>query len=350
MISRCRSDSREGRSTHTQSSLDLLFIHAVNTRQLRLVRDDRPRYLADRCSQAVGDGQSLHLLDTLTLFQSDLGIIGAFEVRLGAEDFDASTIQCSTDSREHTAAAYRGNNSVESTLARDSKTRVFGDEIDSLLLELQSLRALPEHDIWVVVWWDESCSGLFDDICHDSFTLVACGAGKDYNGTVRLGPCDLGWRGNRRHHNVGRYAMCFGSQSQSLSVVAWEIIMSSLPYQRLGRHTTTVRCDTGLPHTLDAFLLDQSAQGMESSPSLEGADFLLVLAFEEQLDFRLGCRRGSIALDFARVRCWLAGYIRPGTWAAFGSRRRCDQVYCLTGDCGCTMNVLLDSLVGSLYR
>jgi hypothetical protein len=111
-----------------------------------------------------------------------------------------------------------------------------------------------------------------------------------------------------------------------------------------------MRRDTRLPHALDAFLLNQSTQSVESSPSLEGTNLLLVLAFEEQLDFRLGRGGDSIAVHFVRVRCWLTCYVRPGTWTAFESRRRCDLVYCLTGDCGCPMNVFLDSLVSSLYR
>jgi hypothetical protein len=222
MVSRCSSGKRKGRSTYTQSSFDLLFINAVNTSQFRLVRDDQPWYLADWCSQAVGDRESLHLLNTLALLQANLGIIGAFEVRLGAKDLDASTIQCSTDSRKHTATAYGCNDSIEPTLPSDSKACVSGDEIDGLLLELKSLRALSEHDIRVVVWRNESRSGLFDDICHDSFSLVARRAGEDYIGTMRFSTRDLGRCGNGGHHNVGRYAMCFCSQSQSLGVVALE--------------------------------------------------------------------------------------------------------------------------------
>jgi hypothetical protein len=206
--------------TYAQSSFDLLFTNAVYASQLRLVRDDRPRYLADRCSQAVGDRESLHFLNTLALFEANLGIIGAFEVGLGAEDLDASTVQCSADSGEHTATAYGSNNSIEPTLPGDSEACVFGDEIDGLLLELQSLRALSEHDIRVVVWRHESRSGLLDDICHNGFSLVARGAGEDYIGTVGLGPRDLGWCRDGRHHNVSRYAMRFRSQSQSLGVVA----------------------------------------------------------------------------------------------------------------------------------
>jgi hypothetical protein len=108
--------------------------------------------------------------------------------------------------------------------------------------------------------------------------------------------------------------------------------------------------DACLPHALDTFLLNQSAKSVESSSSLECADLLLVLAFEEQPDFRFGCGSCSIAVNFVRVRRWLTCYIRPGTWTAFGSRRRSNLVYCLTGDCGRTMDVSLDPLVGSLYR
>ena len=133
-------------------------------------------------------------------------------------------------------------------------------------------------------------------------------------------------------------------------MITLENSVSRLLLQWLERHTAAVSCDTRLPHTFNSLLLNQSTQSVESSPSLEGADPLLVLAFEEQLDFRLGRGGGSIAVNFVRVRCWLTCYVRPGTWTAFGARRRCDLVYCLTGDCGCTMDVLLDSLMGILYR
>lgn len=133
-------------------------------------------------------------------------------------------------------------------------------------------------------------------------------------------------------------------------MITLENSVSRLLLQWLERHTAAVSCDTRLPHTFNSLLLNQSTQSVESSPSLEGADPLLVLAFEEQLDFRIGRGSGSIALHFVRVRCWLAGYIRPGTGTSFGSRRRCNLVYCLTGDRGCPMNVFLDSLVSSLYR
>ena len=63
-----------------------------------------------------------------------------------------------------------------------------------------------------------------------------------------------------------------------------------------------MRRDTRLPHALDAFLLNQSTESMECSSSLEGADFLLVLTFEEQLYLRVGCSGGSIAGYFFRVR------------------------------------------------
>jgi hypothetical protein len=108
--------------------------------------------------------------------------------------------------------------------------------------------------------------------------------------------------------------------------------------------------DACLLHALNTFLLNQPTKSVESSSSLEGADLLLVLAFEEQPDFRVGCGRSSIAVHFVRVRRWLTRYIRPGSWTAFGCRRRSNLVYCLTGDCGCTMDVSLDPLVGSLYR
>jgi hypothetical protein len=111
-----------------------------------------------------------------------------------------------------------------------------------------------------------------------------------------------------------------------------------------------MRCDTRLPYILDALLLNQSSQSVESSSGLEGTDLLLILAFEEQLDFGIGRDIGSIAVYFVRVRCWLTGHVRSGTWTAFGSRRRSNLVYCLAGDCGCPMDVSFDSLVGSLYR
>ena len=111
-----------------------------------------------------------------------------------------------------------------------------------------------------------------------------------------------------------------------------------------------MRRDACLPHAFDAFLLDQSTESVECPSSLEGADFLLVLTFEEQLYLRVGCSGGSIAGYFFRVRRRFTGYIRPRTWTAFGSWRRGNLVYCLTGDCGCSMDVFLDSLVGSLYR
>jgi hypothetical protein len=142
----------------------------------------------------------------------------------------------------------------------------------------------------------------------------------------------------------------FAARARAWAWLPWRIIVSWLSHQRLGRHTTAVSCDARLPHAFDTLLLNQSAQSVESSPSFEGANLLLVLAFEEQLDFRIGRGSGSIALHFVRVRCWLAGYIRPGTGTSFGSRRRCNLVYCLTGDRGCPMNVFLDSLVSSLYR
>ena len=116
------------------------------------------------------------------------------------------------------------------------------------------------------------------------------------------------------------------------------------------RQTTTMRRNALFTHTLNALLLNQSSQSVESSSGLEGTDLLLVLAFEEQLDFGVGPDVGSIAVYFVRVRCRLAGHIRSGTWTAFGSRRRSNLVYCLAGDCGCPMDVSFDSLVGSLYR
>jgi hypothetical protein len=111
-----------------------------------------------------------------------------------------------------------------------------------------------------------------------------------------------------------------------------------------------VSCDARLPHVFDAFLLDQSTKSVERASSFESANLLLVLAFEEQLDFRVGSGRGSIAVHVFRVRCWLTSDIWSSTWTAFGLRRRCDLVYRLTGDCGRTMDVFLDSLVSSLYR
>ena len=115
------------------------------------------------------------------------------------------------------------------------------------------------------------------------------------------------------------------------------------------RLTATVGCNSCLPHSVDAFRLDQSTKSVESSSSLESADLLLVLAFEEQSDFGVGGGSGSIAVDFVCMRCWLRGYIQPTARTAIGLGRRCNLVECLTGDCGCAVNVFLDSFVGILY-
>lgn len=60
--------------------------------------------------------------------------------------------------------------------------------------------------------------------------------------------------------------------------------------------TAAVRCNTCLSHGLDALLLDQPTKSMECSPGLEGTNLLLVLALEEQLDFRVGIGLSSIAM------------------------------------------------------
>lgn len=79
--------------------------------------------------------------------------------------------------------------------------------------------------------------------------------------------------------------------------------------------------DALLAHVLDAFLFDQAAQCVKGSPRLEGADALLVLAFEEELNAWLRPVQARIASDpeFVRHRLGRRVFARAGT--SLGLRR-----------------------------
>lgn len=113
--------------------------------------------------------------------------------------------------------------------------------------------------------------------------------------------------------------------------------------------TTAVCSDTGFPHRFDAFLFDQSAQSMESSSCFEGANLLLILAFDEEADFWISIRSGSVALDAIGMRCWLRG-VRPCSRTTSRLGRGCENVQRLACYSWRTVNVPFNAFVGVLHR
>ena len=102
-------------------------------------------------------------------------------------------------------------------------------------------------------------------------------------------------------------------------------------------HTATVGTHPSTSHALDTILLYQSAKSVKSSSRLESTNFLLILAFEEEIDFRL-----CIVTTEVPVLTEFAFRF------SFRLRRRCDTVQCLASYNWRAVDMLLDSLVGSL--
>lgn len=50
-----------------------------------------------------------------------------------------------------------------------------------------------------------------------------------------------------------------------------------------------------LPHPLQSIPLNQAQNGMIGATGLERTDFLIVLAFEEEVDFGAGCSSNNVA-------------------------------------------------------
>lgn len=114
--------------------------------------------------------------------------------------------------------------------------------------------------------------------------------------------------------------------------------------------TTAVCSNTSFPHRFDAFLFDQSTQSMESSSCFEGANLLLILAFEEEADLWISIRSGSVALDAIDMRCWLRGLVGPCSRTTLRLGRGCENVQRLACYSWRTVNVLFNALVGVLHR
>jgi len=76
-----------------------------------------------------------------------------------------------------------------------------------------------------------------------------------------------------------------------------EIEQSS--FEETDKFTTTMRAYASPHHILQSHFIDQTTQSMKRSPSLECANPLLVLAFEEQLHF--GPRGGMISISIGRT-------------------------------------------------
>ena len=87
---------------------------------------------------------------------------------------------------------------------------------------------------------------------------------------------------------------------------------------------------------------------MERSPCFESAYTLLVLAFEEELDFRRGCVLGCLALDFTVMRCRFGGSVWSTAGTSLGLWRGSEEVESVAGNDRGAVDVRDDTLVGFL--
>lgn len=88
---------------------------------------------------------------------------------------------------------------------------------------------------------------------------------------------------------------------------------------------------------------------MEGAAGFEGADFLLVLAFEEETDggFRGVGGDGGVICRGA-VRSGFAGGVGACGGTSLGLRGRCEVVECRAGHYGGPVDVGIDAFVGGL--
>lgn len=165
----------------------------------------------------------------------------------------------------------------------------------------------------MIVRWYEYSTGISYYIGDDSLSFIRRGTREDDVGSVALGSGDLGRGTDGRHDDVGRDAMSTGGQSESLSMVARAV------------------CH-------DAFaqlFLAQTAQCVEGTSSLEGANLLVVLAFEEEADLWFGGCTAFKWCSFERV-----GRLRGGSEMRDG----------VTCDGGSAVDMLLDGFMRRLNR
>ena len=107
--------------------------------------------------------------------------------------------------------------------------------------------------------------------------------------------------------------------------------------------------DSFLSDSLESLLFDQPSKSMESASRLESADFLLILAFEEQADFRPSGMSRCIAIHLLAMRCWLSINVGTAAGASFRLGGRGEMAERCAGDCWSSMNVLPDARMSLLY-
>ena len=136
----------------------------------------------------------------------------------------------------------------------------------------------------------EDCACLFDHFVQYGFTLLRCAAAEVYLCSVTFRCCDLGRSGDCGHDDVGGDTVCASCERQCLSMIAWRItsyLAGMLLIRSIG---VDVHTRAMCYHPLCQFFFVQSRQRMESTPYLECANALVVLTFEEEVDFRpCGC-------------------------------------------------------------
>ncbi|KAI7051814.1 hypothetical protein KC362_g48 [Hortaea werneckii] len=180
-------------------------------------------------------------------------------------------------------------------------------------IDAESLRTRSEDDIRMVIRRDQGRARPINNPLRHFLALLACAAGEDDFRAVAFGACDLARRADRRHHDVGGDGEGLGCEGQRLRMVP-----------------AAVGYDAAGPDGVDAVFFDQAAECVEGAAGFEGADFLLVLAFEEEADggFRGVGGDGGVICRGA-VRSGFAG----GVWACGGT----SLVRCVCGRPGRTV-------------
>lgn len=107
--------------------------------------------------------------------------------------------------------------------------------------------------------------------------------------------------------------------------------------------------DAAGPDGVDAVFFDQAAECVEGAAGFEGADFLLVFAFEEEADGGFGGVGGDGGVIFrGAVRRGFAGGIGSCGGTSLGLGGRCEVVECRASYHGGPVDVGLDAFVGGL--
>lgn len=107
--------------------------------------------------------------------------------------------------------------------------------------------------------------------------------------------------------------------------------------------------NTSLPHSLNTLLLNQPAKGVESSTCFEGSDLLLILAFEEEPDIRIGIGAGGIALHAIGMRGGFKSLVRARSGTTLRFWRGGQDVQRVTCYRWRTVDVLFNAFVGGLH-